>query len=83
MIRRLLQKRRFEREHAWTYAHLSDYLDRELEGEQEERLEAHVTICPQCQRMLETLRGTVRALRGLRAPAAPGLADGIIERLRE
>lgn len=84
MIRRLLERWRFMREHRWTHAHLSDYLDRDLDPVERERLETHVGICPQCSRVLATLRRTLEGLHLLRrAQPQPGLADGVIERLRE
>lgn len=84
MIRRFLEKRRFMREHRWTSARLSAYLDHELSEGERHRLEAHAGICPECRQMLATLRRTLEGLRRLsRASAAPtGLADSVIERLR-
>ena len=41
MIRRLLEKRRFMREHRWTGPRLSAYLDSELSAADRRRLEAH------------------------------------------
>ena len=63
---------------------LSAYLDSELSPDDRRRLEAHAGICPECGRMLATLRRTLEGLRGLsRDPAPPaGLADSVIERLR-
>ena len=81
MIRRLLEHRRFMRDHRWTHAHLSQYVDRELDAAGRRRVEEHVGLCPQCRRVLATLRRTLRELRELGAPPRPDLADGIIERL--
>ena len=83
MIRRLLDRWRFMREHRWTHAQLSDYLDRDLDRAERERVEEHVGLCPQCRRVLATLRRTLRGLRELGAPRRADLADGIIERLRD
>jgi anti-sigma factor RsiW len=82
MIRRLLERRRFMREHDWTHAHLSEYLDQELSAEERRRIEQHVSMCPQCTRVLATLRRTIQGLMGLGEQPRPGLADGVIERLR-
>lgn len=71
------------REHRWTHAHLSEYLDQELDLPQRERVEEHVGLCPQCRRVLATLRRTLRGLRDLRAAQRPDVADGIIARLRD
>jgi anti-sigma factor RsiW len=83
MIRRLLRRRGFMREHRWTHAHLSAYLDRDLDSAERERVEEHVGLCPQCRRVLATLRRTLAGLRDLGAPRRPNLAEGIIERLRD
>ena len=81
MIRRLLERRRFMREHRWTHTHLSDYVDHDLDPDGRRRVEEHVGLCPQCRRVLATLRRTLRELRQLGAAPRPDLADGIIERL--
>jgi anti-sigma factor RsiW len=82
MIRRLLERRRYMREHRWTHAHLSDYLDDDLSPGERERLEDHVSICPHCRRVLRTLRRTLESLMELPGEPRPSVADGVIERLR-
>lgn len=82
MIRRFISRRRFMREHRWTHSHLSEYLDAELSPPERERVEEHVGVCPQCRRVLATLIRTLESIRGLRGEAPPGLADGVIDRLR-
>lgn len=82
MIRRLLEKRRFARDHRFAHARLSGYIDQELPPPEHRRVEEHVGICPQCRRVLATLRRTLRDLRSLPAEPRPGVADGVIERLR-
>ncbi len=82
MIRRLLQRARYMREHRWTHAHLSDYLDEDLSPRERQRLEDHVGVCPHCRRVLRTLQRTLRSLIELSAEPRPSLADGVIERLR-
>ena len=79
---RYLARRRYMREHRWTHAHLSQYLDEELEPGEIARAAEHLGVCPGCSRVLATLRRTVEALRSLGAEPEPGLADGVIERLR-
>jgi len=82
VIRRLLGQIRYMREHRWTHAHLSEYLDRELEADEVARVEAHVGICPHCRRVLATLKRTLESLRTLPAASRPDLADSVIDRLR-
>jgi predicted anti-sigma-YlaC factor YlaD len=83
MIRRWLHQRRFMREHRWTNVHLNEYLDGELGTDERHRVDDHVGLCPECRRMLETLRETVQGLMSLRTPAPADLGPGIIERLRQ
>ena len=82
MIRRFIRRRRFMREHDWTHARLSQYLDQELSPDERERLEEHVSVCPQCRRVLATLRRTVEGLMRLGQEPRPGVAEGVIQRLR-
>ena len=82
MIRRLLERRRYMREHRWTHAHLSEYLDDELGAAERERVEDHVGMCPHCRRVLRTLKRTLESLIHLSPEARSGVADGVIERLR-
>jgi anti-sigma factor RsiW len=82
MIRRLLERRRYMREHRWTHAHLSDYLDDDLSPDERERVEEHVGICPHCTRVLRTLRRTLESLMDLPVEPHPSVADGVIDRLR-
>ncbi len=72
----------FMRQHQWTAARLSEYLDGELSQRDEERVEQHTGMCPECSRVLATLRRTLRELIGLHDEPLPSVADGVIERLR-
>lgn len=81
---RILRKRRFMRDHAWTHEHLSGYIDDELGDRERERVEKHIGMCPQCRRVLATLRRTLAGLGSLMSPPPPpGLADSVIGRLNE
>lgn len=71
------------REHRWTHEHLSEYVDAELDPTQAARVEEHVGLCPQCRRVLATLRRTLESLRSLSGDSQPGVADGVIDRLRD
>jgi anti-sigma factor RsiW len=78
----MLAKARFMREHRWTQAHLSDYVDGDLPPRKRERVEEHVHWCPECRRVLETLRRTLKALMDLRAAPGKSIAPSVIDRLR-
>lgn len=82
MIRKALAKRQFMRDHRWTGERLSDYLDGELREPERERVERHVHWCPECRRVLETLRRTLTALTALRATPRESIAPAVIARLR-
>ena len=77
-----LRMARFRREHRWTQRHLSEYLDGELDGRGRERVERHVGLCPECRRVLVTLRRMLAGLMGLREDEPSDIADGVIGRLR-
>lgn len=83
----LIRRLRLRREHRWTHQHLSGYLDRELAPGERERLQAHLGVCPQCRRVLATLRRTLEGLRGIGAPptvdaSGASIAERVIEGLR-
>ena len=46
----------FMRQHHWTAARLSEYLDGELSDRDRARVEQHTGMCPACSRVLATLR---------------------------
>jgi anti-sigma factor RsiW len=54
-----------------TRAHLSEYLDGELDERAAARVERHVRWCPNCGRMLANLSRTIGALRALRDLPTP------------
>jgi len=79
----LIARMRFMREHRWTHAHLSGYLDRELSADASVRVTEHAGVCPDCHRVLATLRRTLAGLRQMAAEPTPaGVADTVIGRLR-
>jgi anti-sigma factor RsiW len=70
------------REHRWTHARLSEYLDGGLREPDRLRVEHHVHRCPECRRVLAALRRTIAELMLLRAVPQRSVAPGAIERLR-
>ena len=80
---RVIARMRFMREHRWTHAHLSEHLDGELSADATARVKEHTGVCPECHRVLATLRRTLAGLGQLGAEPAPaGVADTVIGRLR-
>jgi predicted anti-sigma-YlaC factor YlaD len=79
---RPLHMMRFYWEHRWTQGHLSDYVDDELDAGERHRAEQHMGMCPECRRVLATLKRTLAALMGLREDAPGDIAESVIGRLR-
>lgn len=61
---------------------LSPYLDGELWGRQRRRVEAHVSRCPDCGRVLRTLTVLVESMHLLRTYSDGQVADRVVGRLR-
>jgi anti-sigma factor RsiW len=78
-----LHMMRFHRDHRWTQHHLSEYVDGELGPRGRARVERHVHLCPDCWRLLATLKRTLAGLMGLRNEGSgDDIADTVIARLR-
>ena len=84
MIKSLSRHYRSMREHLWTRPRLSPYLDGEVSEAERRRVEEHAHVCPQCHRILETLKRTLVELRGMadERSAPSGLADSVMARIR-
>jgi anti-sigma factor RsiW len=78
----LFEMPRFMREHRWTRAHVSDYIDGLLAPAGAQRVHEHVDRCPRCRQLLASLQRTVAALGMLRERPGHDLADAVIDRLR-
>jgi anti-sigma factor RsiW len=61
---------------------LSRYIEGELTQSERVALEAHLSDCPGCQALLQSLTSTLQALRSMRSGARPDLADSVIAGLR-
>lgn len=79
----MLLNPRFHREHRFAQRRLSDYVDGELPPDERERVGEHVSMCPKCREILASLRRMLKELGGLGGTSRPGLADGIVARLRD
>jgi anti-sigma factor RsiW len=73
---------RFVLDHRFTRASASDYLDGELAPPGRRRVERHLSVCPRCRRLIETLRRTLVALGELRDERRPDVTEGLLDRLR-
>ncbi len=81
----LISSVRFRRDHQWTTAHLSDFVDGDLSARGRSRLQRHVDKCPDCYRALVTLQRMLDRLHRLPPPhaVAPDIAAAVRRRLRE
>jgi len=83
MRQMLVHPIRFMRDHRLVASQASAYLDRELDEPARRRVERHARVCPLCHHLIETLRGTIAGLAGLRAETGVEIADMVIARLRD
>jgi hypothetical protein len=68
--------------HSEIRAHLSEYLERDLDPDRRSRIAAHLESCPSCASELQELRSTIALLQRLPEPAHPsGLADAVLARV--
>jgi predicted anti-sigma-YlaC factor YlaD len=74
---------RFMRDHRYTRAHASDYLDGDLDARGRRRVDEHTGMCPSCRHLIESLRRTVEGLMGLRTDPDGHVAEDVIRRLRD
>jgi anti-sigma factor RsiW len=83
-MRTLGQRLGFSLDHRWVPAHLSDYLDGELDARGRARVERHTQLCPQCRRLLQGVREMLDLLRAhplAREPAPTELVSAVRARL--
>jgi anti-sigma factor RsiW len=73
---------RSSRDHRWAHDHVSDYLDGELDASRRGRMERHAAECPECHRVITTLRRMVGALRRLPPPGGSSDATRIAASVR-
>jgi hypothetical protein len=70
--------------HSEIRAHLSEYLERDLEPDRRSRIAAHLESCAACGSELQALRSTISLLRRLPEPGQPqGLADAVLARVAQ
>lgn len=70
------------RDHRFTIANASAYLDGELVAAEQRRVQAHSHVCPRCRELLVSLRRTLIGLGGLRRAAPENVVPGVLETLR-
>lgn len=67
-------------EKAWPL--LSGHMDGENTPEEEEKLRAHLSICPACKELLEAYEGVDRQVAKLNVEAPEGLKEGVMYRIQ-
>jgi anti-sigma factor RsiW len=76
----------FRLDHRWVPAHLSAYLDEELDVRGRARVDRHARACPDCGRLLRSVREMLALLRAqprAREPAPAELVTAVRARLAE
>lgn len=81
-LRALAHPVRHWRDHRFTVANASAYLDGELDPAAHRRVDAHAHGCPKCRELLASLRRTLTGLARLRRPASESVVAGVLARLR-
>jgi anti-sigma factor RsiW len=79
---KFIYRARFWRDHRWTPAHMSAYLDEELAPRGRGRFARHVSNCAECRRLLAGLRATLQALHRVSGPSAGADARQIASSVR-
>lgn len=82
---RAIRRLRFRRDHRWTPAHLSAFVDGDLAARGRARVLRHVRDCPECRRALQTLERMLELIRAVgpaeRAGSAPDADSAEPDRL--
>jgi predicted anti-sigma-YlaC factor YlaD len=72
LVRRLLHRLRFARDHRWVPSRSSDYLDGDLGEHDDRRVKRHLRECSACRELLDGLRAVIDALGSLQhGPVEP------------
>jgi anti-sigma factor RsiW len=74
---------RFHLEHLFARRRLSVYVDDELPPGEHRRVRRHVAECEECRSVERSLRALLGGLRGLAGRKPRGIADSVVERVRD
>lgn len=78
----MLRFRSFQREHRFSRARLSRFIDGDLSARARLRLARHVEECPDCSRGVQVLRALVRRSGLLGAQTHP-MPEAVLDRFRD
>lgn len=70
------------RDHRFTIANASAFVDGELDPDARRRVHAHTNTCPKCRELLASLRQTLVGLGRLRRPPLETVVPDVLETLR-
>jgi anti-sigma factor RsiW len=82
-MRHVLERIRFMRDHRWSPARMSDYIDAEMDAGERARMEHHVRDCPECRDLLASLQTMVATLAGLPGRPAESVAGAVLAGVHE
>ena len=78
-----LARIRFARDHRWSQAHMSEYVDAELTAREGERIERHTRDCPECRELLASLQRMIATLATLPGPPVESVAGSVLAGVRQ
>jgi hypothetical protein len=77
-----MRLRRRRDDHAWSQAHLSQYIEGDMSWRSRRRLELHAEECPDCSLGIRAVRALVRLLGGASGRAEARAPEGSFDRVR-
>src|SRR4051794_31312078 len=78
-----LARIRFARDHRWSQAHMSEYVDAELAARDRDRIEHHTRECSDCRELLTSLQQMTSALATLPGHPAESVAGLVLAGVRQ
>ena len=75
---RPLARIRFARDHRWSRAHMSEYVDAELTARESARIERHTQDCSECRELLGSLRQMISTLGTLPGRPTESVAGSVL-----
>jgi anti-sigma factor RsiW len=78
-----LARIRFARDHRWSQAHMSEYVDAELSARDSERIERHTRECSACRELLTSLQQMISTLATFPGRPAESVAGSVLAGVRQ
>jgi anti-sigma factor RsiW len=78
-----LARIRFARDHRWSQAHMSEYVDGELTARDRHRIEGHTRDCSDCRELLTGLEEMIVTLATLGGRPEESVAGSVLAGVRQ